>query len=137
MALLIGFCLNKINIIIQSGWRAKITQNRVKLANDVKHILKPLEPPYGDMRVKDLPLQAVRTLLLTEGPKHPAFYENGVRSFGFRAVEFEYNWICLSYLMQDSGFIFSVSYMAFSLQGLVQSPIFYSCHLADVVNRFP
>ena len=38
--------------------------------------------------------------------------------------------------MQDKDFIFSLSYMAFSFQGLIQSPIFYSCHLADVINRF-
>ena len=37
--------------------------------------------------------------------------------------------------MQDPQFIFSIAYMAFSFQGLVQSPLFYACHLADVVNR--
>lgn len=28
-------------------------------------------------------------------------------------------------------------YLAFSVQGSIQSPIFYSFHLTDVVNRFP
>jgi hypothetical protein len=40
-------------------------------------------------------------------------------------------------MMQDADFIFSLTYMVFSLQGLIQSPIFYSCHLADVINRKP
>ena len=76
--------------------------------------------------------------MLTEGPEHPAFYDsNGKQNFYYLALYFEYKWICLSYLMQDSDFIFSVAYLAFSLQGLIQSPLFYSCHLADVVNRFP
>ena len=43
------------------------------MANDIKFILKPLEPPFGEMRAKNLPLQAARILLLTEGPLHSAF----------------------------------------------------------------
>lgn len=39
--------------------------------------------------------------------------------------------------MQNGGFVFILIYLAFSLQGLFQSPIFYSFHLLDVVNRFP
>ena len=135
-SLLIGFCINKINIILKSGWRNKIAQNKVILASDIKHLLEPLKPPYGDFRIQDLPLDAVRLLLLTEGPDYPAFWSDGNRNFGFVAIEFEYKWICLSFLMQDQDFIFSLTYLVFSLQGLIQSPIFYSCHLADVVNRF-
>jgi len=136
ISLLLGFCINRINIIVKSGWRTKNTLNKILLAKDIKYILEPIKPPFSDFNIKDLPLQAARTLLLTEGPDHPAFNQKGVRDFGWSAVAFEYKWICLSFLMQDSDFIFSFSYMAFSLQGLVQSPIFYSCHLADVVNRF-
>lgn len=134
---MIGFCLNKINIIVKSGWRIKIDENRQKLVADVKHILKPLEPPFGELRAKDLPLQAARVLLLTEGPDHHAFIENGHPNFGYVAVNFEQKWIGLSFLMQDGGFIFTLIYLAFSIQGLVQSPIFYSFHLLDMVNRFP
>jgi hypothetical protein len=119
MALLVGFCINKINIILKSGWRNKTLMNQTLMANDIKYVLNPLLPPFGEFNVPDLPLQAVRILLLTEGPDHPAFYLNGVRSFGFTAVEFEYKWICLSFLMQDPDFIFSLAYMAFSFQGLV------------------
>ena len=77
-------------------------------------MLIPLKPPFGDFRVEDLPLQAVRILLLTEGPDHPAFNEGRSLNFGFTAVKFEYRWICLSFLMQDPDFIFSLAYMAFS-----------------------
>jgi len=85
------------------------------------------------MKAKDLPLQAARILLLTSGPYHPAFDEDGRRNFGYSAVDFEYKWICLSFLMQNGGFVFILIYLAFSLQGLFQSPIFYSFHLLDVV----
>ena len=30
--------------------------NKSKLANDIKYILKPLEPPFGELKAKDLPL---------------------------------------------------------------------------------
>lgn len=133
IALLIGFCLNKINIIVKSGWRKKTAENKQKLQNDIKYILKPLEPPFGEMKAKDLPLQAARILLLTEGPYHPAFYEEGSRNFGYSAVDFEYKWICLSFLMQDGGFVSILIIFTLSLQGLYQSPIFYSLHLLDVI----
>ena len=88
------------------------------------------------MKAKDLPLQAARILLLTEGPYVAEFYEDREmtkRNFGYTAVDFEYKWICLSFLMQNGEFIFILIYLAFSLQGLFQSPIFYSFHLLDVV----
>jgi len=53
---LIGFCQNRINIIVKSGWRKKAGENKQKLQNDIEHILKPLEPPFGEMKAKDLPL---------------------------------------------------------------------------------
>lgn len=54
--LLIGFCLNKINIIVRSGWRAKTAENKKLLVNDIKYVLKPLVPQYGELKAKDLPL---------------------------------------------------------------------------------
>jgi hypothetical protein len=65
VSLLIGFCVNKINIILKSGWREKSSENRVIMANDIKYNLDEHKPPFGDFRIKDLPLQAIRTLLLT------------------------------------------------------------------------
>jgi hypothetical protein len=114
--LLIGFCINKIYIILKSGWRNKTTMNQTLLANDVKIVLQPLIPTFGELRVQDLPLKAARVLMLTEGPEHPAFFDsNGKHNMHFTALYFEYKWICLSFLMQDSDFIFSVAYLAFSL----------------------
>ena len=56
LILLFGFCLNKINIIVKSGWRVLTFSNKSKLANDIKYILKPLESPFGELKAKDLPL---------------------------------------------------------------------------------
>ena len=119
--------------MVRSGWRAKTEENRNVLTNDIKYVLKPLEPPYGELRGKDLPLQATRILLLTEGPYTSAFKDGPGMNFGYSAVAFEYKWICLSFLMQEGDFVFCIVYLAFSLQGLFQSPIFYSFHLLDLV----
>ena len=97
--LLIGFCLNKINIIVRSGWRAKTAENKKELVNDIKYVLQPLVPQYGELKAKDLPLQATRTLLLTEGPYGSAFQDGNKFNFGYAAVDFEYKWIGLSFLM--------------------------------------
>mmetsp|Transcript_6821 Transcript_6821/g.10997 ORF Transcript_6821/g.10997 Transcript_6821/m.10997 type:complete len:199 (+) Transcript_6821:7430-8026(+) len=119
ISLLVGFCLNKINIIIKSNWRAKTHQGKVDLKNEIKYILDPLTPKYGELKASDLPLEAGRILLHTEGPFHKAFYDqNGKKNYGFLALEFEQKWIGLSFLMQDGGFIFILIYMAFSFQGL-------------------
>lgn len=50
---------------------------------------------------------------------------------------FEYYWVSLTFLISNGEFIFNVMYFVFSIQGLLQSPVFYSFHLLDVVNRFP
>merc|ERR1712216_597045 len=49
---------------------------------------------------------------------------------------FEYYWISLTFLISSNEFIFNVMYFVFSIQGLLQSPVFYSFHLLDVINRF-
>ena len=135
--LLIGFCMNKVSIILKTQWRLKCEFNKQLMVNDIKYIMEPLKPQFGDYKVKELPLYAIRNLLLTEGPDYPAFIQDGKRNFYYKTIEFEYRWICLSFIMQDGDFIFSMIYMLFSFQGLIQSPIFYSCHLGDVINRFP
>ena len=58
-------------------------------------------------------------------------------TFYWNVVKFEYYWISLSHLIKSGGFVFAIQYLAFSLQGMFQSPVFYSFHLMDVVNRFP
>ena len=89
------------------------------MANDIKYILEPLKPQFGDYKIEELPLYAIRTLLLTEGPDYPAFNQNGKRNFIYKAVELEYRWVCLSFCMQDGDFIFSLIYLLFSFQGLI------------------
>lgn len=87
LILIVGFCLNKINIIVKSGWRKKTQENKMTMINEIKHVLKPLEPAYGELSVSDLPLQAARVLLLTEGPYVKAFQDSqGNKNFGYSAV---------------------------------------------------
>mmetsp|Transcript_30706 Transcript_30706/g.47084 ORF Transcript_30706/g.47084 Transcript_30706/m.47084 type:complete len:119 (-) Transcript_30706:1184-1540(-) len=35
VALLIGFCLNNVNIIVKSGWRAKTMENKIALKKEI------------------------------------------------------------------------------------------------------
>jgi hypothetical protein len=56
ITLLIGFCLNRINIIVRSGWRSKTKENQKLLTNDIKFILTPLQPRFGELKAKELPL---------------------------------------------------------------------------------
>lgn len=44
ITLMVGFFLNKTNIVIRRGWRAKIEENRKLMKDDLKYILEPLEP---------------------------------------------------------------------------------------------
>ena len=60
------------------------------LEKQIKYILNPLTPPYGELKAADLPLEAGRILLHTEGPYHKAFYDpDGNKNFGFLAIDFE------------------------------------------------
>ena len=115
LTLLVGFCQNRINIIVKSGWREKTDKNRTDMAYEVQNILKPCEPPFGELCATNLPIQAARVLLLTEGPYHKAFWKDGKYNFGYKAVEFEYKWVSLSFLMQDGDFIFNIIYLVNSL----------------------
>lgn len=56
VTLLVGFCLNRINIIVRSGWRSKTAENQNLLSNDIKFILTPLKPRFGELKAKELPL---------------------------------------------------------------------------------
>jgi|TARA_B110001450_G_C17580385_1_gene464673 hypothetical protein len=53
---LVGTYRNKSDIIIKTGWRQKIKENKVALANDVRYVLERLLPDYGDVKISDLPL---------------------------------------------------------------------------------
>lgn len=78
-------------------------------------------------------------ILQIEGPYSPVFYNEITRkrNFGHISMLFEYYWMCLSFLISNGEFIFTVMYFVFSMQGLFQSPVFYSFHLLDVINRVP
>ena len=90
------------------------------------------------MKAKDLDIGDARLVLQIEGPNSDKFInEDGSRSFVYAAVAFEYYWISLAHLIKNGAFIFSVQYLAFSLQGSLQSPVFYSFHLLDIVERLP
>lgn len=73
-----------------------------------------------------------------EGPNSPIFFDVALNKheFAFKALRFEYYWISLSFLISSGEFLFCLIYWVLSIQGLIQSPVFYSLHLLDIVNRF-
>lgn len=103
------------------------------MIDDVTHILNNYQPEFGDFKAESLPINALRVLLLTEGPYHAAWGAEGRRDYRFLAVLLEYHWISLSFLMANFDFVFSLAYLAFSVQGSFQSPVFYSFQLLDVI----
>lgn len=89
--------------------------------------------------MNDLSISQLRLVLQIEGPYSPVFFNDltNERNLGGISMKFEYYWISLSHLISNGETIFNVMYFVFSIQGLLQSPVFYSFHLLDVVNRFP
>lgn len=85
-----------------------------------------------------LDIETLRIVLLLEGPYSTVFInpETKKQDFGSLSMYFEYYWISLTFMAADNKFIFFIMYFVFSIQGLLQSPVFYSFHLLDVINRF-
>ena len=135
--LLLGFCVNSRNLVIQEGWRKRIDENQFELRADRKRIEEIFEKDDTIQRAGDLDIGDARLWLQIQGPYAELFMSDGKRSFGHTAVAFEYYWISLSHLIKNGNFIFSIQYLAFSLQGMLQSPVFYAFHLLDIVERLP
>jgi len=93
---------------------------------------------FAELTVTDFDIKQLRMVLLIEGPYSPVFInrETKQRDFGSLSMYFEYYWISLTFMASNNKFIFFIMYFVFSIQGLLQSPVFYSFHLLDVINRF-
>ena len=48
----------------------------------------------------------------------------------------EYYWISFTFLLNNSTFKYFLVYILLSVFGFTVSPIFYSFHLLDVIDRF-
>ena len=78
-----------------------------------------------EFKAHNLDIGEARLVLQLEGPNSPVFlYEDKEKEvirtdMHHLAVKFEYYWVSLSFLMKNGGFIFSIQYLAFSLQGML------------------
>lgn len=117
----------------------RITKNTAEMPGVVKQLEQLRTKNFKELTIENLDIGQARMVLQVEGPTSAVFVnvETKERNFGSKALKFEYYWISLSYLISDGEFIFFVIYYVFSIQGLIQSPVFYSVHLLDVINRFP
>lgn len=137
--LVVGFCVNKINLIVRAGWRQRVTENQIEMLVEVKELGKLRSEALSELDVNQIGISTCRMILQVEGPYSSVFYDEFTRkrNFGHVSMLFEYYWISLSFLISNGEFIFTVMYFVFSMQGLFQSPVFYSFHLLDVINRVP
>lgn len=97
----------------------------------------------GTIILNELTVSQARLVLAIQGPESPVFNKRCketnlmVKDFHYRAVKLEYYWTSLTFIMSNGIFLFTNLYFIFSMQGLFQSPVFYSVHLLDVIQRFP
>ena len=106
---------------------------------EVRAIEKLRNKSLGKLEVSKIDMSLASMILAVEGPYSSVFESEKKGEFNFyhNVVKFEYYWVSLSHLIQSGGFIFTIQYLCFSLQGMFQSPVFYSFHLLDVIERFP
>ena len=141
--LLVGFFMNEVSLIVSRGWREKVVLNNYLRPNDVEFLKLLQEDMSGIIKIEKLSVSEARLILAMRGPESPIFTritiddEDGsitaVRDFGFRAVKIEYYWVSLTFVISNGVFLFTNLYFIFSMQGLFQSPVFYSVHLLDVI----
>ena len=115
-----------------------MVNNQITMQGEVRQIQRLRENSMSNIKVQDLEVYQARQFLTIEGPYSSVFQtDDGKYNYYFFAVKFEYIWVSLSNLISNNGFVFALQYMAFSMQGLLQSPVFYAFHLLDVIERFP
>lgn len=81
-------------------------------------------------------LAEARRILKLKGPNAHEFNLGESRDFGHFALSLEYYWISFTFLLSNTTFKYFLIYISLSVLGLTVSPIFYSFHLLDVINRF-
>lgn len=136
--LVVGFLVNNANLIVQLGWRERVSTNEIEMVIEKRQLQALRESQFSELQVADLDVKQLRLILQIEGPFSPVFFNEatGMTTYGGASIKFEYYWVSLTFLISNGQFIFNVMYFVFSIQGLLQSPVFYSFHLLDVINRF-
>lgn len=78
------------------------------------------------------------SILRVKGPEAAEFnLEEDHRNFGNIYTTSEYYMFSILFLVKDSMFQYYILYFAIALLGKYSSPIYYSFHLLDVINRSP
>ena len=128
------WCITRVSLLTKSSWRKLVLENKIKegeKAQSVDHSIQ-IKP------ANDLPLSEARKILRLKGPTaHEFNLGHKGRSFGHWLVAIEYYWISFTFLLSDPTFKYFLVYILLSVLGFRVSPIFYSFHLLDVINRFP
>ena len=138
--LLMGELYTRAHLIIKSGWRAYVEENRIKYQNLINSKKDQGGEGYSVVKAADLSNTEARLILLTSGPYSPEFEVEDnpdAKDFGHVMVRLEYMWTCTSFIISNGKVLFLVIYMSLSLLGLFVSPVFYSMQLLDIINRFP
>ena len=95
--------------------------------------------PSNDERltVDEMSYEMTHMILMLKGPDAYEFNETGELRFGNLFTWIEYQCITISFFIHDEEFQYYVLYFGISLLGKFSTPIYYSLHLADVINRSP
>jgi len=127
--LLMGELYTRAHLIIKSGWRAYVEENRIKYQNLINSKKDQGGEGYSVVKAADLSNTEARLILLTSGPYSPEFEVEDnpdAKDFGHVMVRLEYMWTCTSFIISNGKVLFLVIYMSLSLLGLFVSPVFYS-----------
>ena len=75
-------------------------------------------------------------MLMTKGPYSNTFTvdeEPGKKDFGHLILKLEYYWISLRFILGNGRVFYLLTQVLLSVLGLVDTPVFYSMQLLDIV----
>ena len=125
---LLGWCLSWASLKIKARWREYAHRNKhLVLLTEEERKLEPWQ----------MPIQTTRMLLHGRGPDCPELNLYGKRDLGNLPTRCDYFWISFVFLLEDYTFRYYIFYLAVAIAGVVASPLFFSIHLFDVVERSP
>jgi len=118
-------------VILKLQWKAAVENNAENLDQNLEDLLDEKHSPM------EFSTDLMQYCLKTKGPYHKCFTVHGERSFGSL-----FGWLLwleksIIFLLSDPSLLYICFYIVVSIIGLFYSPIIYSFHLLDIVNRFP
>ena len=71
--LVVGFLVNNANLIVQLGWRERVSTNEIEMVIEKRQLQALRESQFSELQVADLDVKQLRLILQIEGPFSPVF----------------------------------------------------------------